>query len=74
MTTKAQKAMNAATDFFNELPFETRKKLANPADRLREINILLSYGDRLSIYHLKKRKKELEEWMLEWYKEEGGEK
>lgn len=63
------KAKRLATDLFNELPFETRKKLVNPADRLNEIEILLGKGDSLCLAYIKKRKKELEEWLMDWYKE-----
>lgn len=63
------KAKRLATDLFNELPFETRQKLANPADRLTEIEILLSKGDSLCLAYIKKRKKALEEWLIDWYKE-----
>lgn len=62
-------AKKAATDYFNSLPFEIRKKLANGENRLHEIEILLSKGDRLSLADVKKRKRELENWLLEWYKE-----
>lgn len=63
------KAKRLATNMFNELPFETRQKLVHPADRLTEIEILLSKGDSLCLAHIKKRKKELEEWLMDWYKE-----
>lgn len=63
------KAKELATDMFNELPFETRKKLANPMDKLIEIEILLNNGDSLCLAYIKKRKKELEEWLMDWYKE-----
>ena len=63
------KAKNLATDMFNALPFETRKKLANPMDRLWEIDNLLYKGDSLCLAHIKKRKKELEGWLMDWYKE-----
>ena len=64
------KAKKAATDAFNNLPFETRKKLANPLDRLLEIYLILDKGDRLSLAYIKERKKNLESWLIEWYKEE----
>ena len=63
------KAKRLATDMFNELPFETRKKLANPANRLLELDILLSKGDSLCLAYIKKRKKAFEESLMEWYKE-----
>lgn len=63
------KAKNLATDMFNELPYETRKKLANPAESLWEIDMLLHKGDSLCMADIKKRKKELEEWLMDWYEE-----
>lgn len=63
-------AKRKATDTFNSLPFETRKKLANGYDRLLEVELLLGRGDNLSIAYIKKRKKELEDWLLEWYMDE----
>lgn len=48
-----QEAKNAATDAFNSLPFETRKQLANGYDRLHEIELLLSKGDRLCLAYIK---------------------
>lgn len=70
-------AGNLAKDLFNALPFETRKKLANGYDRLLEVRLLLGKGDKLSLATIKQRKQELEQWLLEWYKEQqsqGGEK
>jgi hypothetical protein len=66
-------AKNAATDAFNAQPFEIRKKLANGYDRLHEINLLLSKGDSLNMQFIKERKRNLEEWLLDWYKEQKGE-
>ena len=63
-------AKRLATESFNSLPFETRKKLANGHDRLLEVELLLGKGDNLSIAYIKKRKQELEEWLLKWYKEQ----
>ena len=59
-----------ASDFFNALPFETRKKLANGYERLLEVKLLLGQGDRLSLATIKKRKQELEQWLLNWYREQ----
>ena len=68
-------AKNAARDAFNAQPYEVRKKLANPLGRLTEINLLLSKGDSLNMRFIKERKRNLEEWLLDWYKEQkGGEK
>lgn len=64
-----QKAMEMATNTFNSLPYETRSKLANGYERLLEVELLLSKGDKLSLATIKKRKRELEQWLLEWYKE-----
>lgn len=66
-------AVKAATDAFNAQPFEIRKKLANGYDRLHEINLLLSKGDSLNMRFIKERKRNLEEWLLDWYKEQKGE-
>ena len=66
-------AKKAATDAFNAQPFEIRKKLANGYDRLHEINLLLSKGDSLNMQFIKERKRNLEEWLLDWYKEQKGE-
>ena len=63
-------AKRLATESFNSLPFETRKKLANGNDSLHEIELLLSKGDRLCLAYLKKRKKELEDGLLVWYMDE----
>lgn len=63
-------ARQKATETFNALPFETRKNLANGYERLLEIELLLSKGDNLSIAFVKKRRHELEQWLLEWYKEQ----
>lgn len=63
------KAREMAMKTFNSLPYETRSKLANGYDRLLEVELLLSKGDRLSLADIKKRKRELEKWLLEWYKE-----
>lgn len=62
-------AKEAATNTFNSLPFETRSKLANGYERLMEVEILLSKGDNLCLAMIKKRKRELENWLLSWYKE-----
>lgn len=62
-------AEKLATDMFNALPLEQRKKLANPLDRLLEINLILSKGDSLNIAYLKQREKNLEDWLLEWKRE-----
>lgn len=66
-------AKNAARDAFNAQPYEVRKKLANGYDRLHEINLLLSKGDSLNMRFIKERKRNLEEWLLDWYKEQKGE-
>lgn len=63
-------AKRLATESFNSLSLETRKKLANGHDRLLEVELLLGKGDNLSIAYIKKRKQELEEWLLKWYKEQ----
>ena len=64
-----QKAREMATKTFNSLPYEIRSKLANGYERLLEVELLLSKGDRLSLAEIKKRKRQLEQWLLEWYKE-----
>lgn len=64
-----QKAKEMAKNTFNSLPYETRSKLANGYERLLEVELLLSNGDRLSIADIKRRKRALEQWLLEWYKE-----
>ena len=64
-----KQAKEAARNTFNSLPFETRKKLANGYERLLEVELLLSKGDSLSMATIKKRKRELEQWLLEWYNE-----
>lgn len=64
-----KQAKEAALNTFNSLPFETRKKLANGYDRLLEVELLLGKGDNLSMATIKKRKRELEQWLLEWYNE-----
>lgn len=63
-------AKQKATETFNSLPFETRKNLANGYNRLLEIELLLSKGENLSIAFIKKRRYELEQWLLEWYQEQ----
>ena len=62
-------ANEAARNTFNSLPLEERKKLANGYERLSEVELLLSKGDNLSMATIKKRKLELEQWLLEWYNE-----
>ena len=64
-----RQAKEASQNTFNSLPFETRKKLANGYDRLLEVELLLGKGDNLSMATVKKRKRELEQWLLEWYNE-----
>lgn len=64
-----EQAKEAARNTFSSLPFETRKKLANGFERLLEVELLLSKGDSLSMATIKKRKRELEQWLLKWYKE-----
>ena len=64
-----RQAKEAARNTFNSLPLEERKKLANGYERLSEIELLLSKGDNLSMAAIKKRKLELEQWLLEWYNE-----
>ena len=64
-----RQAKEAAQNTFNSLPFEVRKKLANGYDRLLEVELLLGKGDNLSMATIKKRKRELEQWILEWYNE-----
>ena len=67
--TTLEEAMELARTIFNSMPYEQRKRLGAPDDRLREINALIEKGDYLSMAHLKKRKKELEDWLIDWYKE-----
>ena len=62
-------AKEAARNTFNSLPLEERKKLANGYERLSEVELLLSKGDNLSMAAIKKRKRELENGLLEWYNE-----
>lgn len=62
-------AKEAARNTFNSLPIEERIKLANGYERLSEVELLLSKGDNLSMAYIKKRKRELENWLLEWYNE-----
>ena len=64
-----KEANELARTLFNSMPYEQRKRLGAPDDRLREINALIEKGDYLSMAHLKKRKKELEDWLIDWYKE-----
>jgi len=64
-----KQAKEVALKTFNSLSFETRKKLANGYDRLLEVELLLSRGDNLSMATIKKRKRELEQWLLNWYNE-----
>ena len=64
-----RKAKETAQNTFNSMPFELRKKLANGYDRLLEVELLLSKGNNLSMAIIKKRKRELEQWLLEWYNE-----
>jgi hypothetical protein len=64
-----RQAKEAARNTFNSLPLEERKKLANGYERLSEVELLLSKGDNLSMAYIKKRKRELEKWLLEWYNE-----
>ena len=64
-----RQAKEAARNTFNSLPLEERKKLANGYERLSEVELLLSKGDNLSMATIKKRKQELEQWLLEWYNE-----
>ena len=63
------KAKEKARNTFNSMPFELRNKLANGYERLSEVELLLSKGDNLSISIIKKRKRELEQWLLKWYNE-----
>ena len=62
-------AKEAARNAFSSMPFDVRKKLANGYERLLEVELLLSKGDNLSMATIKKRKRELEQWLLEWYNE-----
>lgn len=64
-----RQAKETAQNTFNSMPFEVRKKLANGYERLLEVELLLSKGDNLSMATIKKRKQELEQWILEWYNE-----
>jgi len=64
-----RQAKEAAQNTFNSMPYDVRKKLANGYERLLEVEMLLSKGDNLSMATIKKRKKELEQWLLEWYNE-----
>ena len=67
-------AQSESSFLFNSLPLNVRKKLANPSGRLAEINYLLGKGDNLCLATLKQRKKQLDDWMIEWYKEQKKEK
>lgn len=67
--TTLKEANELARTIFNSMTYEQRKRLGAPDDRLREINALIEKGDYLSMAHLKKRKKELEDWLIDWYKE-----
>lgn len=64
-----RQAKEAARNTFNSLPLEERKKLANGYERLSEVELLLNKGDNLSMATIKKRKRELENGLLEWYNE-----
>ena len=64
-----KEAKQRATDEFNNLPFEIRKKLANGYDRLIEVTALIQKGDKLNMAALKERRVNLERWLLEWYEE-----
>lgn len=68
---KISLAKEKATEIFNALPIEIRRQLANGYERLQEINLVLNFGDSLSMRKIKERKKQLEEWLLEWYNETG---
>lgn len=74
---KISLAKEKATEVFNALPIEIRSQLANGYERLLEIDLLLNFGDSLSMRKIKERKKQLENWLLEWYNDtgqKGGEK
>ena len=68
---KISLAKEKATEVFNSLPLETRSQLANGYVRLQEIDLLLNFGDSLSMRKIKERKKQLEDWLLEWYNDTG---
>lgn len=58
-----QKAMEMATNTFNSLPYETRSKLANGYERLLEVELLLSKGDKLLTHILIKSNKNIIDFM-----------
>lgn len=68
---KISLAKEKATEVFNALPIEIRRQLANGFERLQEINLVLNFGDSLSMGKIKERKKQLEKWLLEWYNKIG---
>lgn len=68
---KISLAKEKATEVFNALPIEIRIQLANGYERLQEINLVFNFGDSLSMRKIKERKKELENWLLEWYNKTG---
>lgn len=51
---------------FNNLPFEIRKSIASPIDRINEIDIAIKLAEK-HLDELKNRRRELEQWLIEWY-------
>lgn len=60
------KAFELSRSNFNSLPFETREKLASPYERLLEVEIAIDMAKQ-HLEKLKRRKRELNQWLLDWY-------
>lgn len=61
------KAKELYRNTFNSLSVELRTELAAPHDRLLEIDMAIAQGDNLCMAYLKKRRLELENWLIKWY-------
>ena len=63
-------ACNDARACFNTPPFDAKdSSIAFTYGRLCEINIMLHKGDELSVAFMKRRKKSLEDRLVQWHKE-----
>lgn len=62
------RAYECARDTFNSLPLETRKKSSSPIDRISENEIAIKIAEKY-LMELKKRRTELNDWLIEWYRE-----
>lgn len=68
-----KKAEELYRNNFNNLPIEMRKALASPYNRWLENELAIKQAEK-HLADMKKRRGELEDWMIDWYREQNKER